>query len=115
MENYINVADLIDSPSALSQEAGNIVYNEIVASFEKKEVIHVDFNKVESIISPFLNTAIGKLYGKYSSDTIKNFLDLKNFPDSKVSTLNVVISNAKKYYSNKVDYEKIMKEVIDIE
>ena len=101
MERYVNVADLIGSPSALGQEEGNIVYNEIKASFEKNEVIHLDFNKVETIISPFLNTAIGKLYEKYSSEQIRKLLDLQNLKVSKNQTLNVVISNAKRYYANK--------------
>ena len=98
MEKYIDVADLIGSPFAIGEEEGNIVYNEINDSFEKNEVIHLDFNEVETIISSFLNTAIGKLYGKYSSEQIRKLLDLQNFPKSKNQTLNVVISNAQRYY-----------------
>ena len=67
------------------------------------------------MISPFLNNSIGKLYEKYTGDDIKKILTLKNFPPEKNSTLNLVISNAKKYYSNKEKFEKSVKEVIDNE
>lgn len=113
MSKYINVLEVIDGPSALTQEEGNKVYQKISDAFEKEEKIIVDFEGIESMISPFLNNSIGQLYGKYQSEEIKNFLELKNFPKSKVATLNVVISNAKRFYMDKKKYENIAKEVID--
>lgn len=115
MTGYVDVAKKIDSPSALTQEQGDIVYKEIVESFDKKEKIILDFINVESMISPFLNNAIGQLYGKYTSEKIQELLELKNFPASKNSTLNIVISNAKKFYANKSDFTKAAKEVLNIE
>lgn len=100
MEKYIDIAKIIDTPSALTQESGDIVYHEIEKSFDNKDTVILDFINVESMITPFLNNAIGQLYGKYESDFIKSHLNLKNFPQSKNSTLNIVISNAKKFYKN---------------
>lgn len=53
MTRCIDVAELIDSPSALTQEQGDMAYREIVRSFEDDEVIQLDFSNVESMISPF--------------------------------------------------------------
>lgn len=115
MITTIDVAQKINTPSALTQEQGNIIYNEIIASFEKKENIVLDFSNIESMISPFLNNAIGQLYGKYSSEYIKNHLNLVNFPPSKNSTLNIVINNAKKFYANKKTFTQTAKDVLNIE
>ena len=111
----IDVAKVIGSPSALTQIQGDDIYHLLVSSFEKGEKVELDFSNVESMISPFLNNAIGQLYGKSTSEVIKEFLELKNFPSNKNATLNVVISNAKKFYSNKENYEKVAKDVFDIE
>lgn len=109
----LNVAEVINSPSALEQEQGDLVYNEIISALKKQENITLDFSDVESMISPFLNHAIGRLYETYDSDYIKKFLHMENFPKEKISTLNVVINNAKRFYANKVQYNQIVKEVID--
>lgn len=53
------------------------------------------------MILPFLNNAIGQLYGQFTSQQISDCLEIKNFPKEKTSVLNIVIANAKKYYSNK--------------
>ena len=112
MEKYIDVAKEIGTPSALEQELGDIIYVEICDSIDKNEKIHLDFSNIKSVITPFLNNAIGQLYGKYSSEQIKSYLNLENFPKSKNSTLNLVIDNAKKYYANKAIYEQSVKDVI---
>ena len=115
MTRCIDVAELIDSPSALTQEQGDMAYREIVRSFEDDEVIQLDFSNVESMISPFLNNAVGQLYGKYTSEQIKEHLVLINFPDEKKATLNIVIGNAKKFYKNKEAFRKSAKEVLNVE
>ena len=109
----LNIAEVIGSPSALEQDQGDLVYNEIISAFQDQNEILLDFSDVESIISPFLNHAIGRLYETYDSDFIRNYLHMKNFPKEKNSTLNVVINNAKRFYANKTQYEQIVKEVID--
>ena len=110
---YINVADKIGSPSALTQEQGNIIYNEIVSVIKQGGHITLDFEQVESMISPFLNNAIGQLYGMYDSEKIAACLSFKNFPDEKNATLNIVIANAKKYYSDKDSFNSAIKKVFN--
>lgn len=110
---HIDIAYIIGSPSALTQEQGDQVYFEIINSFKKSEPITLDFSNVESMISPFLNNAIGKLYENYNSDQIRSMLKMEHFPPEKNSTLNIVISNAKKYYADKENFEKAVKDVID--
>lgn len=110
---HIDVAQTIGSPSAFTQEQGDLVYSEIVDSFNKNEKVSLDFSNVESMISPFLNNAIGKLYGLYTSEQIRSLLEMKDFPPEKNSTLNIVISNAKKYYADQAIYKKTVQDVIE--
>lgn len=115
MGRYLDVAKKINNPSALTQEQGDLVYAEIEDAFDNNETIVLDFVNVESMISPFLNNAIGQLYGKYTSEKIQTCLNLRNFPPSKNSTLNIVINNAKKFYSNREGFSHMAKEVLNIE
>lgn len=112
-EIYINVAQRIGAPSALTQEDGNTIYNEIASAIKQDAHIILDFEQVESIISPFLNNAIGQLYGQFTGQQISDFLEIINFPPEKTSTLNIVITNAKKYYSNKEKFNSAAKEVFN--
>lgn len=61
----INVGKEIDSPSALTQVQGDIIYSIIDKALELDEYVKLDFSDVQSMITPFLNNAIGQLYGKY--------------------------------------------------
>ena len=112
MESKINVSAVLDSPSALTQEQGKQIYKLVSESIRAKQRVTLDFDGIESMISPFLNNAIGKLYGEFSSETIKTFLNLENFPPEKNSTLIIVIQNAKKYYEDKDKYNSLLKDVI---
>lgn len=111
----IDIAEKINNPSALTQEQGTKVYNAIVTSFEHQEDVTLDFANVESMISPFLNNAIGQLYGKYTGEYLSKHLHFENFPSAKTSTLNVVISNAKNFYADKDAFTETAKDVLNIE
>lgn len=115
MKTIIDVAEKINNPSALTQEQGDIIYYILIAHFDKGEEVGLDFANVESMISPFLNNAIGQLYGKYTGEQISKYLELINFPASKNSTLNIVINNAKQFYANKRIFTKTAKEVLKVE
>lgn len=109
----INVAEEIKSPSALTQEQGNIIFSKIIDAIDNESVVSLDFSQVESIISPFLNNAIGQLYGLYTSEQLRSHLNIQNFPDEKKATLNIVIANAKRYYINKTKFDSTVKEVFN--
>lgn len=115
MNNIIDIAETIDNPSALTQEQGDIIYSKICSFIDQNEMVILDFSRVESMISPFLNNAIGQLYGKYTSEQISEYLTLQEFPSSKKSTLNIVISNAKRFYADREKYQRTEKEVLGIE
>ena len=69
---YINIAEKIGSPSALTQEQGNLIYNEILPVIQQGDQVTLDFDQIERMISPFLNNAIGQLYGTYNSEQISD-------------------------------------------
>lgn len=113
MNNYLNVMECIGTPSAITQESGDLIYEEICKSIQAERVIELDFKDIESMISPFLNNAIGKLYKDFTSEEISKYLQIINLPSEKIPTVNMVINNAKKYYANKECFEEVVKGVLD--
>lgn len=109
----LNVAAAIDSPSALTREQGAIVYDKIFAHLENGDKVVLDFRDVESIITPFLNVAIGKLYETFNSEQLNQQLKVMNQPEATAAKFQLVIENAKKYYSNKNGFKKTVEEVMN--
>ncbi len=109
----INISKEIGSPSALTREQGKIIYDKINNYIENDTFVILDFIEIESLITPFLNVSIGKLYEKYTSEIIKKYINIINIPEGKASSFNLVIENAKKYYSNKDSFNKAVRDVID--
>lgn len=108
----MNVKEMINSPSALTREQGKIIYDCIILNFELGNEVELDFSEVESLITPFLNVAIGKLYEDYTSEVLQTQLKLKNVPEGKSASFKLVIDNAKRYYSNKDKFDGVVKEVL---
>lgn len=114
MKNIIHVAKLINSPAALTVEQGNLLYTEIANLLKKNEEnIIIDFADIESIITPFLNESIGRLYGEFTGEELNKRLSIINQPVGTNRKFNMVIRNAKQFYSNKEEYTKIVKKVLD--
>ncbi len=112
MNITINIRQKIGSSSALTREQGKIIYDALIYNFQNGNHVTLDFSNIESLITPFLNVAIGKLYETYSSEEIRKYLQLDNIPSGKSSSINLVISNAKRYYSDHTAFENNVKELI---
>lgn len=94
---------------ATDMQQGDQIYNLIVSGFQKKEEVVVDFDGLTTILSTFLNNAIGTLYKDYDSKFLNENLKIKNLCDDDMFILRRVIKRAKEFYSN----ENIVTEAID--
>lgn len=109
----LNIASLIQSPSALTREQGAIIYEKIIQNLNIGNNVILDFNDIESIITPFLNVSIGKLYEDFSSNQLNTQLKVINLPEGTASKFQIVIQNAKQYYANKNAFKKAVEKVIN--
>lgn len=109
----LDVALLINSPSALTREQGTVIYTQIVKNLNDGNKVILDFHNIESLITPFLNVSIGKLYETFNSTQLNHQLEIKNAPDGTNSKFQMVIANAKQYYANKDAFKKAMEDVIN--
>ena len=95
----INISQITNSKRAISAADGEVVFNQIITAFDKQERVVLDFAGIELTITAFLNSSIGKLYSLYSSEDIRELLDIVNLPNDEVSLLKIVIDRAKQRFS----------------
>ena len=100
MMTTLVIKDFTHSNSAISAHDGEKVYNEILQHFKKNESVILDFTGIELTITAFLNSSIGKLYASYSSEIIRNLLDIRNLANDEKRLLKLVIDKAKERFNN---------------
>lgn len=104
----VNVLELIGD-RATDMQQGDKIYENIVVGFKQGEEVIVDFYGLNTVLSTFLNNAIGTLYKDYDSEFLNKNLKIKNMCDDDIFILRRVIKRAKEFYSN----EHIVADVLD--
>lgn len=86
--------------NAISMNSGNKLKELILESWNGNEKIELDFLEVEVFASPFFNASIGVLLKDKKIEDLQGKLVFKNISDHGKKLLNLVISNAIKFYSD---------------
>ncbi len=87
----VKIKEILGSDSALTPSSGELVYNILENEISSKKSISLDFNGIEIITSAFLNSAIGRLYSKYSSEDLNSLLSIVNISNDDLQLLKKVI------------------------
>lgn len=107
--NIIRVFDIVGSGLCVSSDDGQLVHDKIAELLRKKLKITISFENVDTLISAFLNAALGQLYGEFPEEEIRSYLSVENMvPEDKV-LLKRVIDNAKNYFKNRKDFDDAWK------
>lgn len=85
---------------ATDMQQGDIVCSQIVNAFSNGEKVVIDFCNMRTILSTFLNNAIGSLYKSYSSDFLNSNLRITHLSEDDLFILKRVIKRAKEFYAN---------------
>ncbi len=101
----VKVADLIGSPLCISSEDGQKVFDKVSALLKEGAGVIISFDRVNMLISLFLNVAIGQLYGFFSEDEIRSKLQVEGLSGDDMELLKRVVDNAKRYYANPKQYD----------
>jgi hypothetical protein len=104
-ETVIKVIDIVKGPLCVSTEDGQILHDEIAPYIRGGKPITISFIGVTTLISAFLNAAIGQLYGEFPEDKIRQLLKVKGLEQDDLELLKRVNDNAKIYFKNKKGYD----------
>lgn len=105
----IRVFDLV-GPLCVSAEDGQLIHDKIAPLVKEGKQLSVSFERVETIISAFLNAAIGQLYGEFTEEQIRSCLSVRDMSHEDLFLLQRVVENAKSYFRNRAAYDRAWKE-----
>lgn len=111
-EIMIRVFDIVGGPICTSEEDGQAVHDKIAPLLRESRRVSVSFAKVETIISLFLNAAIGQLYGEFPEDRIRELLSVSDMAQPDLALLKRVVDNAKLYFDHKQEFDDAWKQEI---
>jgi len=116
-QKIINVFDVVGGKAAVSTEDGERLFETISAFLEKDFEVVLDFVNIETLITTFLNAAIGQLYSKYDSPFLREHLSVRGLqPEDRERMVNT-IERAKEYFEekDKGNVEDSIREALDDE
>ncbi len=102
----ISITDILGCDLCISSEDGQRIFETIAPLIDEGKQVILSFKGVSMLISLFLNTAVGQLYGKFSDLEVRNQLDVEGLAADDLELLQGVVDNAKRYYSNPQEYDK---------
>jgi len=104
----ISVFNIINQNAAITTEDGILVFNAIKKALENGQKVNIDFQNIKTIITPFLNAAIGQLYGQFSKEAIESSLTYTGLSEDDKKLLKLVEERAISYFKNKANVEAII-------
>ena len=106
----IRVFDVVGTPLCVSSADGQLVYDKLAPLLREGRKVAISFAQVETLISAFLNTSIGQLYGEFTEERVRELLSVRDMLPEDVTLLKRVVENAKAYFRDPERYKQIMKE-----
>jgi len=95
---------------ATDMRQGDKIYELIVDGFNKQEKVYLDFSDMTTILSTFLNNAIGTLYRDYTSEFLNENLKIENLCNEDLFILKRVINRAKDFYAKPQVVQSVLDE-----
>lgn len=108
----IKVFDITGTRAVMDSPDGDKIYQMINEAFLNQDNVVLDFDKVDTILSMFLNSAIAPLYNDFDTDFLNKNLTIKNMSDEDKATLKRVNMRAKQFYQERKKGSKLRMEDI---
>lgn len=113
MENVkVNVFNIVGNANCTLPEDGEKVFEAIKKALDENKKVVISFKNVVTITSAFLNSAIGKLYGSFEEDKIKQSLQIEEMAIEDKIILKRVIIGAKLYFKEPTRMYESIKEIL---
>lgn len=106
------VTAIVGGGLCVSSEDGQKVHDKIAPLLHEGRAVTLSFEGVDTLISAFLNAAIGQLYRKFSEEQIRKLLSVRDMTQEDLAILKRVVENAKGFEFKKEANDATWKEVI---
>ncbi len=108
----VRVFDIVGSPLGVSADDGQRVHDKIAPLLRDGHKVVLSFEQVETLISAFLNAAVGQLYGEFPEDRIRELVSVRDLDDDDTAVLKRVVENAKAYFKAPRQFDQAWEEEV---
>jgi hypothetical protein len=113
MDNIVvGIYSIVGDPLCVSAEDGEKVFDRLKNALQEGKKITISFLNVEMLTSAFLNAAIGRLYGIFNEQKIKESLSVMDIKKEDWMLIKRVTDTAKLYYKNPERMEQTIREIL---
>lgn len=109
-ERMILITSVLGTNDGISTEEGRQIFELIDAAIASGYKAKISFKNINLITTTFLNAAFGQLYSKYSSDQLRDSIDVIEITSGDKKLLGDVLIGAKEYFNNKAAMDKAFQE-----
>jgi hypothetical protein len=109
-EIIVRAFDVIGSSLGVSSDDGQKVHDKVAPLLREGRKVSLSFDRIETIISAFLNAAIGQLYGEFPEEKIRALFNVRDMAQEDLALLKRVVDNAKLYFANRKEFDQAWKE-----
>lgn len=103
---------IICGKHCLAPDEGEALFKEIYGTLQKGEDVLLDFNGVDTLASSFLNTAVGRLFGKFDYGFLDARLQWVGLDQQDERVLRLVIENAKEHFQKSEAEREITAKIV---
>lgn len=109
----VRVYDIIGGSLCVSTEDGQRLYEKIAPLLKEGRPVALSFERIDTLISAFLNAAIGQLYGELPGERIHELLSFRDLADDDSEVLKRVVENAIAYFRSPDAFDQAWLEEMD--
>ena len=99
-EISVRVFDIVGEPLCTASDDGQLVHDRIAPLLREGKRVALSFAQADTVISAFLNAAIGQLYGEFKEEEIRERLMVRDMTPEDLVLLKRVVENAKAYFKD---------------
>jgi hypothetical protein len=111
----VRVYDIVGGPLGVSTEDGQRLHDKIAPLLKAGTPVVLSFERIETMISAFLNAAVGQLYGELSEDSVDHLLSVSDMALDDSHVYQHVVTNAKAYFKDPGKFERAWREELGSE
>ena len=102
----VRVYDIVGSPLCVSTEDGQRLHDKIAPLLNAGTPVTLSFERIETMISAFLNAAVGQFYGELPEDYVDQSLSVIDMASDDSQVFEHVVANAKAYFRDPARFER---------
>ena len=108
----LSVFEIVGTPLCVASSDGEKVFDRLDAALKEGQSVTLSFRNVTTLTSAFLNAAIGQLYGKFSEEKIRSFLNVQDMEQDDIALLKRVVETAKQYFQDPERFDQAVRETL---